>query len=794
MTDVNKALDLAELGLYVFPVNHTEANEKKPYTSNGHLDATLDPGVIQEWWGQWPNAKPGVATGQSGIVVADIDTKNGKDGWESLQDAWVDIPTTFSYETGTGGSHLVYAAPEGASLNGQANYRGYEGVDRRGGSSWVLWVGETPFSREEFAPAPEWLVDEAKTRAVQGFSGTIQDWFSTLTSGEPNALVRKALTRINPDMAHSDMVAASYEAIRLGAEGCSGVPQLIDALEEAWMSRPAENHTTPEESWEYKFQEALLGGLEKYGESIDLLKNLPEYNIGLVPAEIPDGLVTTSSGKAGFSRLLGELVKASTDDNRILSILWNSPATKSLSRDWGLQFTMKRIQDARIKPEPIRENPRIEEKREAEQQQIDTSTTLLTDAEREFLRTRPTFADEVERVAQSLGYEQLAYFRAIGWSIPSMVYGMKGYVPVSDTQLHGLCLWNIIMGYSGTGKSVTRFFRDKVLDGIFEGDNGDKVGYNLGTDSSPQGLHVALLERDGKSSLFSADEASGFFRTLGKRDWDSGLEDTLSDWYMGRVSPSNKINLKELKGKSARTSFNMQMFATPDRLAETLTRDQFKSGFLARVMWSFGDPKKDTDEMFDIFKDSADNVADVEELPAVFRDLIADLVSSIAWIDKPLVLKPTDEAKARMQEAYKKMYRSAEKRANWDIVEPAVTRHMEAMLKCAGIAAMYREDTKIELVDALHAIKMVEEWYTNLFRVAELISDGQFQRRAKEIEVWVSERGGSASRAQIFNRFKNFIEKDSRELDSLLTYLVESGLLNRNETNSSIKYEMNGSV
>ena len=349
------------------------------------------------------------------------------------------------------------------------------------------------------------------------------------------------------------------------------------------------------------------------------------------------------------------------------------------------------------------------------------------------------------------------------------------------------------MGYSGTGKSVTDDFRDQVLDQIFDGDNPDGgVGYDLGTDSSPQGLHMALLERDGKASLFSADEASGWFKTLGKRDWDSGLEDILSDWYMGKVSPSNKVNLKELRGKSARTSFSLQMFATPDRLAETLTRDQFKSGFLARVMWSFGEPKKESDAMFDIFKDSADRVTDVEIVPEVIQDIIADLNASVAWIDKPLVLKPTAEAAARMGEAYKAMYRMAEGRENWDIIEPAVTRHMEALLKCSGIAAMYREDMKIELVDALHAIKAVEEWYKNLFRVADLISAGQFQRRATEIENWIIERGGSVTKPQLTRRFRNYIDKDMREIESILTYLVESGTINRDETGGRIKYELNG--
>lgn len=235
MEKVEKSLRLSEQGLYVFPVHHTADNEKKPYTPNGHLDATLDPNLIMDWWAKWPNAQVGVACGKSGIAVADVDTKNGKDGWASLDEAWLDLGTPFSYETGTGGSHLVYLAPEGLNLNGQSNYRGLVGVDRRAGSSWVMWAGDVP-GRDDLHIAPEWLLDEVKKRSVRGFEGTIKDWYDSLTPGEPNVMVRRAIKAIQDDMSHSDMVSATCEAIRLGSEGNPGVPDLVEALEEAWMN------------------------------------------------------------------------------------------------------------------------------------------------------------------------------------------------------------------------------------------------------------------------------------------------------------------------------------------------------------------------------------------------------------------------------------------------------------------------------------------------------------------------------------------------------------------------------
>lgn len=795
MTTVDAALDLAEkVGFFCFPVHHNEEeNTKQPLTSHGHLDASRDPNVLMDWWAKWPDAKIGVDCGRSGIVVCDVDTKNGKDGWDSLEKAWVDIPPTFSYETGTGGTHLVYADPGAVVLNGQSDYRDYVGVDRRGGSSWAMWVGPVPKSRDELTSAPEWLLDEAKERTIEGFDGTIQDWYANLIPGEPNVMVRRAIDRIEPDMGHSDMVSATYEAIRLGAEGSTGVPELIDALEEAWMNRPAENHTTPESAWEYKFQEALLGGIEKYGDAIDLLKSLPEYSIGLVPKGISDSLVTTPGGKAEFSRLLGELVKETQDNNCILSILWNCPATRELARDWGLQFTAKRIEDARVRPEPTRENPRIEEKRAAESEGKDSDLNLLTEEERDYLKTRPTFVDHVEEVARQFGWTQFAYFRAVSWASAALTYSFKGFIPMKGTQKLNLNLWMITMGYSGSGKTTALDFRNEILRTLFSGDSEEIPSYDLGTDSSPQGLHLALLERDGHPSFFGTDEASGFFKTLGKREWDSGLEDTLSMYYTGFVPPSNKLNLKEMKGKSARTAFTQQMFATPDRLTETLSRDQFKSGFLARYVWSFGHKPLDSDDRFELSQ--SDELEVFDESPEEVRKIAADLITSASRIERgnPVALKGTPEVLKRLSNAYRDMFRKSENREHWDIVEPSVTRLMESMLKAAGICAMYRGDSTILMDDALHAIKAAEEWLENLHRVVAMISAGDWQRLCDEIEDWVRQRGGSASKAQILNRFRNSIAKDGREIDNYLNFLVDSGVFNRLEASGeAIKFEVNG--
>lgn len=799
MTTLDLALDLGERGFKVFPLSE----DATPFSEGGFYNATSDPNLITDAWEKNPGTFVGVWTGESGIIVLDLDVKTDSegnivtDGFESLAEGWLDVPETFAYDSRNGlGRHLIYRAPKEGNFPRSMGYRGMKGVDRCSGLGYVAWMGGVP-SEGEIVDAPEWLLDERAERKAHEFEGTLKEWYEGLIPGEPNALVRKAMERaterfesLSRDFSHSDIVEMQFEAVRLGAEGCSGVPQLLEHIEDLFMSREGA-HSRGEEDWPHEFQEALQSAIEKYGDAIDILKNLPDYSIGIVPVGLPDGLVTSNTGKPGYSKLLAALVNATNDNDKIASILWNAPATKDLSRDWGLSFVYQRIAEARVRPEPTRENPRIEEKREEAEKGVEYDLNLLTDAERSYLADRPLFVDYVQGIARELGYDQMSYFESTAWNMSSMAFGLKGVVPVSATQRHGLNIWQIVPGWSGTGKSVVDDMQTQVLDMIMH-NSSEEVPYDLGADSSIQGLHLALLQRDGVPSLFSADEASGWFKRLKTNDWTTGLEDTLADWYMGKVSASNKISLKELRGKSATTSFCLHMFATPDRLMETLTRDQFMTGFLARVMWTFGNPRQESEDMFEIFKESTEEVEDVTVAPKVIQNISGDLATARKFFDTPVALKPSNEVKRRTSQAYEKMYRSLQGKSNWDVIEPALTRHMEVMLKAAGISAMYRGSKEISMDDALHAIRAVEDWVKNLVRVADLVSQGDFQRKCDELEAFLRQSGGSATGAKIFHRFKNWIVRDAKEIDNVLTYLNQAGIVNRDESGGGIRYQLNG--
>ena len=77
---LDAALQYAGRGWRVFPLR---PRGKTPLIRGGYKAATVAPSAIERWWGKWPMANVGIATGApSGLVVIDVD---GEEGVATLQ-------------------------------------------------------------------------------------------------------------------------------------------------------------------------------------------------------------------------------------------------------------------------------------------------------------------------------------------------------------------------------------------------------------------------------------------------------------------------------------------------------------------------------------------------------------------------------------------------------------------------------------------------------------------------------------------------------------------------------------
>lgn len=779
--NLGKALALSQLGLQVFPVRLGKDNTKTPLTSHGHIDASDDETQIRAWWVESPNALVGVNAGGSGLIVLDVDVKNGKDGWSSLEEAWLEVPETFGYDTGTGGRHLVYAAPDDIKLSPSSNFMGLTGVDVRAGSSWVLWVGPVPSSRSEFTPAPEWLCVEQTVRSVEAFEGDLKAWFESLVPGEPNLLVRRAIERIHDDMSHSEMVERQFEAIRLGAEGNTGVPQLLSRLESAWLARPVENHTTPEDKWEYKFAEALSSGVAKYGDAIQLLKDLPKFSPELIPAGVPDTLVFGVAGsKTDFSALLSQLVSVTLDPLQITSILWSSPVTKDLAREWGLEFVYRRVTDALNDRNPETPVPALSGEAPAPRSAL--GLKLLSEDEEAQARAVWTFIDSYMEASNTKGFVNPTYSIPLAWTCLSMAVGYRAFLPVNGSL--GLNLWFNIFGYSGTGKTKEAEFAQSVLD-IACG--GQDTYWNLGASSSPEGLHEQLLVRDKLASCILEDEASTFFGNLRTKDWMSTITHFFSDWYTGSVRPSNKVRLKELKGVSANTSFCMALISTPDKALRLLDTEMFETGFLARSNWSLGEPPGEKESSRFV---TTETDTDTEGTLPAAREVALDLIDLYSRFGKDRVkVRAVPEARKRLDEAHERMDRVASSRDLYNLTEPSVTRLSETAWKCAALLALWRGTTVISLQDVLVSLRYVQDWFATLFEVVQQIAQSDFQRDCMEIVDFLESRSEPTPRTTVLKAFGSLIRRSRSELYDRIDFLLESGVIKAVQLGKVVAYE-----
>ncbi|MPY73110.1 MAG: AAA family ATPase [Alphaproteobacteria bacterium] len=126
-----------------FRVFLAKPNGRAPLFNNWQSLATTDEAQIRQWWSDHPDANIGIATG-GGIVVIDLDEKNGKRGIEMLCsrlgiERWELESETFVVRTPSNGLHLYYLSPEPyANAVNLLN-----GVDVRSDGGLVIGPGST---------------------------------------------------------------------------------------------------------------------------------------------------------------------------------------------------------------------------------------------------------------------------------------------------------------------------------------------------------------------------------------------------------------------------------------------------------------------------------------------------------------------------------------------------------------------------------------------------------------------------------------------------------------------------
>jgi hypothetical protein len=256
-TTLDYALRYADLGWYVIPVRP----DKKPVDGYGLNSATKDPAVIRNIWAQHPQAGIAIACERSGLVVLDIDPRNG--GRETLARLEAErgvIYSAIASVTQSGGEHRVFKAEPGATYPGtlgpglDVKHRGYILAEpSRGESGAYAWQGDkNPLKGALPTDAPGLMY--GAPRPASELTTTTKPG-SVVVAPEVYSEIRAALTAIPPDSEYATWFKVlqglsrlsdreqAYQ-IALGWSTRSGKTGHTEAaLKDKWRTCMRENYT-----------------------------------------------------------------------------------------------------------------------------------------------------------------------------------------------------------------------------------------------------------------------------------------------------------------------------------------------------------------------------------------------------------------------------------------------------------------------------------------------------------------------------------------------------------------------
>ena len=194
--------------------------------------------LLDSYWYGESDRQVAVLSDEYGVI--DLDRKNGKDGWSTMEAHGLELPyTPVFYDTPNNGRHYLYRFPKGTTKSAPITLgkTKLEGIDRQVGNGIFVWYGDIP-SRgmlESVPDAPDWALGRE-------FEPMRPEY-------------RKILDALIPGhIDHEAMVKTQYAIV---SEGTKGIPGYVEAMAELRDLYLAGHYNTPE--YQKEWQDALDG-------------------------------------------------------------------------------------------------------------------------------------------------------------------------------------------------------------------------------------------------------------------------------------------------------------------------------------------------------------------------------------------------------------------------------------------------------------------------------------------------------------------------------------------------------
>lgn len=365
--------------------------------------------------------------------------------------------------------------------------------------------------------------------------------------------------------------------------------------------------------------------------------------------------------------------------------------------------------------------------------------------EKSLIADNPSFVDEYVDWGLSRSPDSLVtYHRSLAWMLLSVCFADRFYIDLQWGKSHPN-LWVLVLGESTRGhKSATKNLFLECVE-LLEVAEDSQV--DIGSDVTVEALVQELGQRDGQVSLIHTDEVARFFSENMTKNYRAGTMESFTELYDGKVP----VVLRATKGSGnrtkARTVLNFVGVGIRKRVAEILNRHHFESGFLMRMTWAVGDAPKyhKGDSDIKMREDIGGDVYDPRQAA-----MMLDLVKRRGRVAPDLAMRFEPDALDRLNAFAHALHMACDD----EVLEAAVDRLRDSVMKAASLLAYYYGDSKIGMYPLLCAIAQGELWFEDLRRMLSEVSDSAFGGVLNEVEKFIA-AGGNHQRteAEVFRKF-----------------------------------------
>lgn len=398
--------------------------------------------------------------------------------------------------------------------------------------------------------------------------------------------------------------------------------------------------------------------------------------------------------------------------------------------------------------------------------------SFLSDEERQYLLDEPSFVDRYVDWVKSRTDAAVTYSQALSWMALSAVYSDKGYMPLAWNPHTPLNLWTLILGDTTlTRKSTAKNFYLRLIR-TYESMTGEKV--DIGSNSTAEAIVQELGKRDGLTSLLHTDEVNGFFRTMYTKNYAAGTMETFTELYDGDVQVSLRATQGSGNKNRAKTQFLFLGVGIRKETAEILTKKNFESGFLARMLWSVADTPA-TAKAPDAVQFAEGRVSRDEVLDALVDEL---MVGAVRYSSEDRVAVTSDKAALDRVNLWARSASAiAAKVGDPEVLSPSLARMSISVQKAASLLALHEGTTTVTLRHMLFALRQAESWFKDMIRMAGEVSSSEYERRLVDVENYIGKAGDEGRTDQQIR--KQFTRFRPQEVDEIFRALGSQGRIRK---------------